>query len=69
MTEYDYNWIREDHPDLKLPPYYRLLPSFRTILEAWQPDQLIAGRTAALLARNHPNEAVQSPDGGDFIYV
>ena len=69
MTEAEYNQLCEDRTDLKLPPYHRLLPSFRWMLEGWKPEQLIAGRTSALLVRNHPNESAESPDGADFIYV
>ncbi len=70
MTEAEYTKLENDRVDLRLPHWENLLPEFRTdVIEKMTVEELIGGRTAALIARDHPNQPLKDSFDGRFNYV
>ncbi len=56
MSEAEYDRIAVERPDLRLPRHWQLSPDFRTFLFYVTPEDFIAARVVALIARDHPDK-------------
>jgi hypothetical protein len=66
MSEQEYDRVVRCHPELRLPEYWRLHTDFRFKLMGMTPENLIAGRSAALIARDDPSTPLSSWERHDL---
>lgn len=68
MTPAEYERIRKTRPELDLGRFLKLAPAVQQALLTLTPDQLIARRTARLLARQVPGKSDHGESLRDYVW-